>query len=575
MANFKYKYLVTVFSSALISVLNGCGLPDLAAFNEQKPKSVFMHSPVLAAETNNSSALSDGANPVCPEPNFTPSKVVQVDPDRGNPVIDLDQEIKDAGTTFVVSEFFNSKETLFNFMKLVYGNIDDALNKYKSSLGLADEAIFLLFKGGNILRMVAQTVFSLVSPEAREFLEEKYSKHFKRSDADFSVYVDEQKLQGMDYDRIFAEVNEIVFSQLNAIRMEFQSNPKKYFDFFKLDSAKAQEKLGATFEELQKISSLNDPENPDWYQATFKQLQILDNRVKQTLECSYFGQFDTLTVPQENNLVRYKLSRQPSWIANSDNRTIQFPWGSDENKLVKFFLLRSKVAFEVFYDQHGEYKRKPMVGELIDVSLPHREDDRLRPFLNHFERNVSTYVLQSEDKKDSIKMRSYSLHNLAEDLRFIIFDSFMRPWEGGPKYDKRLNRLFFLHITEMLAQFGLGSEKISSYVQEIRNDIIKPLENLYPIREESKKIAAEVSEHVEHPSLAGKRLEDTQQFWVELAKFVQERLVLKPKEGDEKAFQDFLNTIKENLDNAEKLGHMSSFSIDPSRLEQIDIENLL
>jgi hypothetical protein len=558
---------------SMVIMITACG-PE--GHNDSAPQHLALgqHIQQVLAEVPVGSFQEGETSSVCPLPDLAPSKVISIEEDQSDPLIDHDQDLKNLGTNLVVKGFFTSEEALFNFMNLVYGNIARALASYRRDLGVDDKAIFFLFKGGNVLRMVANGVFDLLSPDARDYLKKEYSDDFKRSDADFSVYIDELKLNGVDYDRVLAEVDEIIFRELNKIRDEFQTHPMRYFDFFKLKPDLAAQELGTYFDELGKLNAVADPNNPNWYQAKFNQLQILDGRAKPEPKCNFSGQYDYRNILVDSKMVRMKVTAKPSWVANSDNRTIEFNWGSDAHKTVKFFLLRSKAAFEVFYEKDGDIKRKPLMGELIDVSVPHRKDDRLRAFLDSFDKNVATYTLKSADNK-KLSFKSYSLLGLAEDLQFIIFDAFLRPWKGGPKYGKRINRLFFLNIVEMIEQFGVGSSRINQYIDDVQEKIIRPLENLYPLSESSSQTVAQITADVVLISQTWKELGVANEFWQALAKFVDSRLINAPLEGDQSGFADFIATINKKLENAKHLQNMTPLKINVQEVYQVEMKNLL
>lgn len=571
------KFLTIIL---VINYLLACGKPDALITDylnsselSENAQEIRTVSPMSPEEASVGAFLEVESSSLCPMPDFTPTKITHDEDEPGVKAIDHDQELKDVGTQFVVGQFFTTKDTLFNFMKLVYGNIDEALKDYREKLGLEERAVFLIFKGGNVLRMVANEVFEIVPPEAREFLKSKYAESFKRSDADFSVYVDETKLSGLDYDRVFAEINELVLRELNKIRQEFYKNPQQYFNFFRLNSNFASQQMKKYFDQLKDLEAVKDEENPTWFDAKFHQFQLLNDRANSEPKCAYHGQYDFRILPEEGKIVQWKISQKPSWITNSDNRAIEGTWGSDPSKIVKFFLSRSKITFEVFYTKDGIIKRKPIGGELIDVSLPHRHDDRLRAFLDNYDKNIANYTLISEDRKEQFTMKSYSLLNLAEDLQFILFDSFLRPWEDK-KYEKRLKRLFFLYIIEMLGKLGLGSSEIIKYVDDVKEKILKPLDTLYPINEASQGIADLVKTNVEQIKETWKNLGVVNEFWHAVIEIIHNRLLKSPLENDQTGFLDFLAAIRQNLDNMERLARMSPIIINPEKVYNVEIENL-
>jgi hypothetical protein len=567
------------------------------SFHLVVPSVVFAQSPNGSGEQTEEKKPADNGNnndetgqsqqaeeaDSCPLPDAQPHVILLDAGEPGDPLVDPDQDVKDIGTKFIVNNFFTSKTSLFNFMQLVYGNLDKALAEYREKNGLKPEELFLVFKGGNVLRMVANEVFDLLTPQARGFLTKRYAEYFTRSDNDFSVYVDPRAEALKDnYEKSFGEITTLVFNELNNIREEFKRNPEKYFDFFKLNSSAASEKMKDALKQLSESDAVKDKTNHRWYQADFKQFQLLDYRANTSPDCIFFGNYDFQTVPEGDMLARTRLTEKPDWIVNTDNRTIQFPWGSDSNKLIKFYLVRLKVAFDIIYDLLGKTKRKTVLGELIDVSLLHKDssDTEEENFFEHYKDNISTYTLIAENEKDQIDIKAYSPSYLAKDLKFILFDSFIRPWEGGPKYKKRLYRLFFLHIAELLKQYGLGSKELINYVAEVKENIVEPLNNIDLASAEATDIAKNIKEATKKLKDGHQNLPITIPFWERLANLLQDRLIPAPINGDKKGFDkkgfdEFLKFIKENLENIEKLGKMQKLEVPTEEIFSVEIDNLL
>lgn len=508
---------------------------------------------------------------ICPLPEFTPTKSTIDEDEPGQRPVDPDQDLKDLGTDFVNEHFFSTNDTLFNFMRLVYGRIEAVLNRFVLENDFDDKAITLLFKGGNVLRMVANESLDLLDPKERNFLQKEYGQYFKRSDADFSVYVDELRLKELDYDSTFATINELVFKELGELRKEFHENPGDYFNFLRLKPKVAAKTLRTALDNLNQIKSISD-EKSEWFQTKFTQFQLLDDKALPEPSCPFVGQHDFQSLPEDGKISRIRLSLNPDWITNSDNQAIESYLSSDPNQKVKFFLVRSKVAFEAFFMKDGVLKRKPVVGELIDVSLPHRKDDHLRSFLDNYDDNITTYTLKSSDGQE-VKIKSYTLSYLAQDLQFILFDSAERPWEDK-KYEKRIYRQFFLNIAEILGAYGLGAKEIDQYVTEIRGNIIEPLKKLYPMNGQAAGIIEDVKSRAHDIATEFSKLKSASKFWTELAKFV-DVLDDKPKKDDQEQFESFLKIIEKNLDNTEKMGHHKPVDIDIEEIRNVEIENVL
>lgn len=514
---------------------------------------------------------------VCPLQDFSidPKILTWERPEDEKPV-DQNQELKDLGTDIVVRKFFTTPETMFNFIKLVYGDLDDALKNYRKNNNLDDRAIFLTFKGGNVLRMIANGVFDLLPSRARDLLKAEYTQYFKRSDADFSVYVDEEKLGDLDYDKVLNEISDLVFLRLNKIRNEFKRNSQKYFNLFQVKPEVAIKELNSYFDQLKDIEAIKDKTNDKWFNAKFIQLQFVDGlKAKANLSCPYQGQYDYKYEIKKDKAVATPVSKTPNWIVNSDNRIIESVFGTDKNKLTKFYLLRSKIVFEYIYEKDGVFHKKPIGGELIDVSLTHRNDSALRDFLNNYDKEVTKYTLISPTLADEkIVINSYSPSGLARDLQIILFDNFDRPWHGGLKYMKRVYRFFFLSILEMLHDYGLNSIKAKEYINNIKEKIIGPLYSLYPLNKNSKKVAKEIIDNADQVALEyGDDMEVTNRFWQALGKLLDD-LIKNPQADDQEGFKDFLMSIEKNIDIALKLEEMPEDKTLFKKIFQVGMDKL-
>jgi hypothetical protein len=512
---------------------------------------------------------------LCPNPDFSPEQIsIERDDESDGDFVDISRDFKDLGTDFVIQSLFNSEESLYRFMKTVYQTIDEALTAYRKEHKLEDRALFFLFKGGNVLRMVANEVFDQLSPDARNFLHKEYAQYFKRSDADFSVYIDEKKLGGLDYDLVFRQVSQLIFTQLGKIRNEFNMQPEKYFDFFRLNALAGSTDLSRYFAALNGMPAISDPTNKNWYNAQFIQMQFLDQQAEAGPKCFYRGQYDYLYQSKDNKVIATRLTDDPNWIYNTDNKTLEWKWGSDLSKTVKFSLLRSKVALEYVYKKDNLIKRKPVGGELIDVSIPHRSDDRLREFLDNYDNTVADYTLISEETNDEFTLKAYSFANLVEDLQFILLDSFDRPWSGGPKYAKRVNRLFFLFNIELLSVYGL-TPGLRKYLNEIKEKIITPLHGLYSNtdQEAQKKLLTELKFNQQQIADTWPKLTLANHFWASFTTFI-ERIIKGPEEDDKEGLDNLLDIIEKNINLTKELTKLRSPKLNQEELYNVETKNL-
>jgi len=476
----------------------------------------------------------------------SPYSLPDDDDDEGSTFEDDSRDLKDLGTNFVNQVIFDTPGTLYNFLEEVYGKLDTLLAQYRLRHSLPDQSISILFKGGNVLRSIAQSYFQLLHPMYRDPLENEYGGYFTRSDSDFSIYID----PGLpNYDQVLAEVTELAYGELNNIRSDFFANPELYFDFarFKKDYASGQ--LTPYLAQAQQVPALKNADNNTWYGANILQMELLNASATTAPACRYHGQFDWRYVrdPVTNAINATPLTTTRNWIFNSNNQTLEWPWPSDPSHRISFYLVRSKVAFEYVVEKEGKRENKIVGGELIDVSIPTRNDSSLQHFFDHYDDNVHDYTLFSVDGAKHQKIKAYSLAYLAEDLESILFDEVVRPWSSGPKYKKRLYRIFLLHIIDLLNK-SADAEHQLAYLSDAQH-LVTVLKALFANGSASQDVVLSARGSLDY------LLEEwpdrgMNSLWSKLVDLAQ-RMVDSPLNGDADEFNTFMNDyIQTNLDNA-------------------------
>lgn len=506
---------------------------------------------------------------VCPKPIVPPKEQISKTGPIGDDFVDNNLEIKDFATKFVVNNFFSDKDTLFNFMKLTYGTVDKALVDYKIQHDLTDQSIFTVFKGGNVLRMLARGFFSLLNPEPRRLLEETYSEYVKRSDADFSIYPDKQQLNGLDYDQVFKELTDLTYKSLSKVRDEVNKDPKKYIDLFKLNTQEASTVLNDALEQANAIGAISDENNPNWYGAKIRQLQFLNVKANPSATCDYQGQYDSRIQLDKGNTVTKRLSNAPSWLPNTDNRTIRNV--NEKGVVIRFDLVRLKAIFNVLVEKNNELRLKSVGGEFADFSVTHDEETGLHHLIENYPKTVAQYRLSSSNRKDHFMIRAYTPYYAAHDLHTILFENH-RPWETGPKYVKRLYRFFLLYIADLVSNYGVGSPKIRNHISDVDRFIILPLTNLLPLGKDAKRDASRLVNNIKLVAKRWNKLDAANEFWDALGKFVTADLVNDPKQNDITELAEFLDIVNQNLNVAKKISKMAPQKVDLRRLQNANID---
>lgn len=516
---------------------------------------------------------------VCPVMSSHPDISYQDNTPTDRNAADPDQWLKALSTDLVVKEFFNRPPQLFNFLSIVYTNFDGMLNDFMAKKGLDKGDAIFIFKGGNMLRMLAHRTFDLVTPEARSVLQEKYEQFFKRSDADFSILVNPAKVKekGLDYEKTMTELVNLTYKKLNDIRSEMETNAPKYFGFLQFSSDYRSKVLAEYLAKAKETPDLKDPNNPNWNGAEILQLQFLNNQADNTLKhCRFEGGIDdsrAFTDKSEKQVVVKVLDKQKRWMRNTINRSLKFYADDTKTNLVNFDLVRLKILFNLIYKKDGQIKVAYAPGEGIDVSFPLEPDFRTQEMYKHLDTNFARYKLQFKDTGEELNFVSESPEGLSADLREILFGQVSRPWESA-KYEKRVYRIFFIGIMEMLAEYGVGSNAVADYVQGLNTNIIAHLVEFYQKGNDRAGLQKDLqvsfdSLKQEHPALKELNI-----FMDAILGQLLTNLVKDPKPDDEEKFTALIELIKDNVAIIQSLSTLKEWKIDKNDLYTIQVENL-
>jgi hypothetical protein len=326
-------------------------------------------------------------------------------------------------TELVVAEFFASSGTLYSFLLMVNTVFTISLRQYAKAKGLRDDQVVFVFKGGNILRIIAHQFFTELPRYASEEIEEFYSQFFKRADNDFGIYLDPEI---PNYEDVYDELGTLSYHLQFEIRRIVRASPATYFDFSRYNAEFAEKVLNAWLPKFREIY------NDDFKSVTLRSVEADSTRMflKDDFENNE-RQVATAYVYESNSTMKI-----------THNNALDF---SSTTRRSKFNLTRTKIHFALHH-QHGHTTN--VSGELIDVSISHRDDMNVAHFFENVDMNVVPYTLKHPDTKLEITFRSFSLEYLTEDLELILFKSAELPWEDS-KYVKRLNRLMYVYFIDI------------------------------------------------------------------------------------------------------------------------------
>lgn len=458
---------------------------------------------------------------------------------------DKKRELNSVITEFVVNEFAKSQEQNLAFLKVVYGTFNEAIKSYANIKGLRKDQLFFVYKGGNILRIIAYEVFDNLCGKSVQVLKKYYSDSFKKSDADFSIYID-PKLS--NFSEIYEDMINLSYLLQTEIRKIFTSNMDKYFEYYRLNQNGKKQILEKYLKKLNETSVVKEKK---FGYDTFRSL-VLQNE-------NYIPKIDyeldySKTNPENKYMVN--LTSDLNEIYISANRTLKFLRG--DGTYASFALVRSKVSLNGYYgDRYTDVN-----GELIDVSIVNKDNGGIEHFFDNLDKNIRKFAIGSGD--DTYIIRSYSLSYLLEDLEHILFEYSNYPWEDL-KYGKRLKRILFIYFIILMTKNKMSNINRIKYFQILKVNIFDKIKNNK--KEEAIKSIEKFIEMVNNDMTTRNKTIDQYPFY-NLLKNLQK--ILK-KEYDEEKLNEYIDIILENINTISNvLSELENYRKNPS----IDEETL-
>lgn len=385
---------------------------------------------------------------------------------------DENRPLKDIMTDFVTDVILNNEHSLFNFLYIITSLFQDTLAIYKRIKGLQENDIFFILKGGNVLRFVAKNFLFDISGGTADILLDYYKKFFKRSDADFSIIIN-PNLE--NYDVIFNDITLLCYVVLKIIQSIFEKDKIRFFEWYKYNDQVKAKLLGKVF---QSLTELDLSGNKTWQNAEFRNVTFENVSSSTETPPKYVNPSDVA--------VRFKdrfnhESDTLLWIIDNTNTETYVSYNEaltfEKDRLIKFNLVRMKYGFTVNYldKRTNSLENVSIGGELIDVSIGHRDDMSVNKFYKELRNNISLFELTLlNDTK--IEFRSYSLTYLFKDIYRILFVDITYPW-NDIKYVKRLNRMFYIGYIDLFTKFTDNKNRVEylGLLDEIMNSIEKIL----------------------------------------------------------------------------------------------------
>lgn len=407
-------------------------------------------------------------------------------------LVEPKKEFKGILTELVTNELVKTPEQNVNFIKLIVSVITNGINLYKKGKYLPNESILFLYKGGNVLRFLFQNITKEFPLSVSKNIESFYADFFKKSDADFSIYIDPRL---PNYTTIYTDICNLTFLLENHIRNIFMEHKCYYFEYFKLNDD-MKKKILETY--LNKLNNSNTiKEKKFGFDGKFTGLIMDDVKIGTN---DYYNYKDDSVIAYTDTTTReFKYSSKLNYlqnIKNPDTKLLplikeqqeifskhhngmfisanEISFGSDAY-VVFFNLIRTKYEFNAIFKYNNNITKEiDLDGELIDISIISKEDSYILHFFEHLHDNYSVYNVGND-----LQFNSPSITYLIEDLEKILFTASEFPWDDS-KYVKRIKRLLFMYFMILLTNFEPSDKQTDIkllYLRYIENNIVKVLLN--------------------------------------------------------------------------------------------------
>jgi len=330
--------------------------------------------------------------------------------------VDEKRELKSILTDFINENMLKYNNNQIKLIKLIYDNINPILKKYKDA--------YLIFKGGNVMNLINNNILEYFPENSDDIIIKIFNKFLKKSDNDFTIYLN-PKIS--NYNKIYKKLNFEIFEALDKIRNDIYSNINYYFYIYNMNNENIKKSYKKLIENLNKEKEVN----------SIKLNPIPDQIIL----------FD-----ENKDIIVYEYNYQKTnYIYNSLNFTLEF--NDVNNNLIKFSLLRTKINFLL----NG---RDNIAGELIDISIPHKDDFEISK-IDNFNKYIKKNIIKIKNNEINLKYNIINNDYIVKDLFKILFINNKFPWDDK-KYEKRLARLIYFIFLSMLDNEKISIESLNN-----------------------------------------------------------------------------------------------------------------
>lgn len=384
-------------------------------------------------------------------------------------IIPTQNEINDILTKSVTKYFLNSTETILDIINLYVQIYEYAINKYINThpqYDLDENKIWFVLKGGlSMFLNISKEVFKM-SGSIGEFFNELFvKKAFSKSDIDFAILIDYDKIDTRYHEIIFNDIHNLSFIVLLIVRNYIVKNKYEFSDFDKNNDEYKKitlNKIRTNINQILLNNGVGKLGNNFCKIGTnkFYEEEPCPNNVEITNDVVYDeiyihsrDNYNNITINHPKRIGDIILNPQNKYIISSN--IIEYL--TLQNQLVKFGLTRMKVFFGLYKlnkDIHNvlgccDYKKGK--GEIIDVGISHY-DNNTHPLKTNYDR----YII------GEYEFEMPTLNYFKEDHYLMLLINYKFPW-NLPKFEKRLDRFFSFSLIEIM-NLNLNTENINQLI---------------------------------------------------------------------------------------------------------------
>jgi hypothetical protein len=495
-------------------------------------------------------------------------------------------ELQGIVTDLITNEFLKTDENVSKYINLITTIFDKAIMLYKRYKKIDNNYIHFVYKGGNIIRIVLRDLMHELPGKVSELIHEHFSPYFKKSDADFSIYINPQ----MDnFEEIYEDMTNLSYLLLIEIKGLLFNNKEKYFNLHRNKTNIIKQKLAKVLDDLNNSNAVKEDKTSRYYNKKFIRLILGDfevnadqidknkentlNKIKDSSRSDFIITYDkeypenykgkiqmnlynliSLNEMKEGNDValNYLIIRQKKAFDNvpkvefyiSVNKTLSF---EKNNKLIQFNLVRMKCNLKCIIEKHSQtdtnfesnLKTYNLAGEMIDVSIPHKNSDGFSEIFQNVGDYLHTFSYEDPTNKNNFKFTGASIKYLAHDIEKILFVHNYNPWTDV-KYGKRVKRLLLLYLIDLLSsskRFTLLETR--NYLNNFKVTCITPFID-HKIKDKISDVMIELDKNL-------KIVKEDNYYFSNFIEFYK-KLLIKLKNNDDTDFQNYVILLKENFD---------------------------